>query len=77
MARAGWAPVFLHRVPRWLTLVLSMQCPQGTEQTPGRGGAGWGRGVPEGVPGPWSHLCLASSPHHQLLAQGALSAEAT
>ena len=71
MAREGQA-LCSCRVPRWLTLVLSMRRPRGTEQTPGRG-----RGVPEGVPGPWSHLYLAPSPRHQLLAQGAPSAEAT
>lgn len=34
--------MFQHRVPTPLTLVLSMQCPQGTEQTPGQSRAGQG-----------------------------------
>lgn len=34
--------MFQHRVPPPLALVLSMQCPQGTEQTPGQSRAGQG-----------------------------------
>ena len=62
--------MLLHRVSTPMTLVLSLQCPQGTERTQGRAGQGCtGKS-------PWSCLCLPSSPSHQLLAQGALSAEA-